>query len=147
MNPVIARRGSPLALTTDGTSTTVMLGEMQRLWTNEGSLSGLRGAVTKRSHDGWIQGGAATTFGMAVATVSPFLGDAFGNPGGINSNFFEGPGSEHPGGANLSHADASVKFYSENADPVLIMALGTRGGGEVGEQSGRNASVFRIFSP
>jgi len=39
--------------------------------------------------------------------------------------------SYHPGGVNASLADGSVRFMSEDVDPVLYQALGTRDGGEL----------------
>ena len=130
MTPFLPGEGPALRETTDGTSKTIMLGEMQRLWAQTGR-GGLAGDDAHRSHDGWYMGGAATTFATGNGTLIRNFGDAFANPGGVNSGFFEGPGSEHPGGCHLSHADGSVDFYSENADPLVIMALGSRASGEI----------------
>jgi len=42
--------------------------------------------------------------------------------------------SYHPGGVNLGLADGSVRFVSENMDPVVFQALGSRDGCErIGE--------------
>lgn len=40
-------------------------------------------------------------------------------------------GSAHPGGANVSLADGSVRFLKETVSPEVLRALGTRAGGEV----------------
>ena len=39
--------------------------------------------------------------------------------------------SYHPGGVNVSLADGSTRFVSENVDLTIYHALGTRDGGEV----------------
>jgi prepilin-type N-terminal cleavage/methylation domain-containing protein len=146
MTPAEPGEGSPLKLTTDGVSQTILLGEMQRLWVNTGA-GGLAGDDAHRSFDGWYLGGASTTFATGNGTLINNFGDAFANPGGVNSGFFEGPGSDHPGGCHLSHADGSVHFYSENADPLITMALGSRAVGEIVSEDGGNlrSAIQREF--
>ena len=39
--------------------------------------------------------------------------------------------SYHPGGANLTLADGSVRFVSENVDAEVFKAHGSRAGGEI----------------
>ena len=51
---------------------------------------------------------------------------AFGN---VDS--FIGPGSFHPGGANLLLMDGSVRFIKDGVALITWNALGTRAGGEV----------------
>jgi len=108
----------------DGTTNTLLLGELQRLYLQPGAYS--PGAGT--SHDGWAPGGVANLFdtdAMAAGTGS--------NPGGVNNWMFESPGSDHPGGAQFTIGDASVRFISENVDPFLFESLGSMAGGEVNE--------------
>ena len=99
---------------TDGTSNTIMIGEHQRLNDPE--------TCTRRSSDGWAVAGVATTFSTDASTC--------GCPGGLNNDFFESPGSEHPGGAQFAMADGSVTFISENVNSVLFMYLGAKASGE-----------------
>ena len=129
--------GAKLRQITDGTSHTLMLGELQRIWAEEGDRrfsaggNGDTGYPAGRSADGWMFGGAPTIFDTSVTTVIDAIGDVWDTAGGLNSWFFEHAGSEHPGGAQMALADASVSFVSENADPLVLMAQTTRAGGEL----------------
>lgn len=103
----------------DGTTNTLMLGEMQRLSSgNDASLS----------LDGWAAGGVANIFDTDAGTVSSESGS--GNNRGINGGQYEGPGSDHVGGAHFSMADGSVRFISENIDTITFNRIGTADGGK-----------------
>ena len=128
-NPPLVQRGiflldvsTSIRDVTDGTSHTLMIGELQRMYLQPGAYT--MGAGT--SQDGWAVGGIATLFDtdyMIEGTGS--------NPGGINNFMFESPGSEHPGGAQFGMADGSVTFISEFTDPVVVEQLGNIAGGEL----------------
>ncbi len=98
---------------TDGASHTIMIGELQRLQATPAQLAMCTangsdpGCVV--NYDGWALGGCATLF-----TCSTDPGHS--NPGGINNQFFESPGSDHPQGCNLGMADGSVHFFNEIID-------------------------------
>ena len=107
--------GTQIREITDGTSHTIMIGEMQRLTEPPTPLPGLDfGCQT--SLDGWALGGCATLFGTST---DPGMSN-HKNPGGINQSngpaMFEDAGSEHPGGANFGLADGSVPFIAETID-------------------------------
>ncbi len=135
MSPLRRSRGSALAEVTDGTSQTLLLGELQRVWAVKGgrfgSSSGPSGYRAGRSNDGWLFGGSAVTFGTNVSAVISGTGELAPQSGGMNDWFWEHPGSEHPGGAHFAFTDGSVQFASENADPLIKMAQTTRAGQEV----------------
>jgi hypothetical protein len=38
------------------------------------------------------------------------------NPGGMNNQFFESPGSAHPSGAVFGMADGSIHFFNQSID-------------------------------
>jgi prepilin-type N-terminal cleavage/methylation domain-containing protein len=92
----------------DGTCRTIMIGEVQRLKPMEGDTDEQKDA-TKLSFEGWAFGSCATLFATATDPTHK-------NPGGLNNNFFESPGSSHPGGAYFGMADGAVSFFSEDID-------------------------------
>ena len=98
----------------DGTSSTLMTGELQRL---NGTESGRYTECQRTTHDGWALGGVSTLFDVQF--------------GAINNVHYEHPGSEHPGGAQFGMADGSVCFISENVDSNTIKYLSTYACGEV----------------
>ena len=46
------------------------------------------------------------------------------------TNMFVSARSYHPGGVNLGLGDGSVRYVSDNVDPVAFRALGSRNGNE-----------------
>jgi len=111
-------RAAAFAEIRDGSSNTLLLGELQRVFMNPDAYS--PGAGT--SHDGWAVGGVANLFNTDQTAAS--------NPGGLNNGMFESAGSEHPGGAQFALADGSVRFLSENINTTLYSAFGSMAGGE-----------------
>ncbi len=87
----------------DGTSHTLMIGELQRLRPRSNDSAIER---KETSYDGWALGGVATLFDTTTDPVHK-------NPGGMNNWFFESPGSQHRGGRNSPWAtdrcDSSTK--------------------------------------
>ena len=101
----------------DGASNTIMTGELQRL----------DGSVPQRtSQDGWALGGVATLFTTAVHET----GGTY-ETGGLNNNFFESPGSDHPHGAHFGMADGAVHFIDNNIDKRVFCHLGAMADGQV----------------
>ncbi len=98
----------------DGTSNTLLTGELQRLHGNETTRLN---ECAQTTHDGWAVGGAGTLFDVQY--------------GEMNNQHFEHPGSEHPGGAQFGLADGSVRFISENVDSNTLQYLATYACGEV----------------
>ena len=105
----------------DGTSNTMLVGEMQRLTGDPESRSDGRLGGSNISCDGWAVGGIANLFSTQIYNAGT----------GINGGFFQAPGSEHPGGAMFGLSDGSVRFVSENVDAATFRDLGSRAGYEV----------------
>ncbi len=106
----------------DGTSQTIMAGEVPRLngTTEERTEEAEDGSsvttvmVTQQSSDGWYWGGPATMFSTRL---------------GINKNVaFDLAGSDHVGLAMFLFADGSVHSLSENINQITFMNLGSRNG-------------------
>ncbi len=136
MTPLAPAPAPRLRQTTDGTSNTVMLGELQRLWAADDDPrfaggNGYSGVNAGRSADGWLFGGAATMFTASASAWIDNIAEQRFSAGGLNSWHFEHPGSEHPGGAHLANADGSIHFLSENMDSLVFMSLASRAGGEL----------------
>lgn len=108
----------------DGTSNTIMIGEVQRMY---GS------SARQQSLDGWAVGGASNLFDGATGHNAPGPGRE-DNGEGINAPNFQAPGSDHPGGAQFGMADGSVRFLSENTNQMVFERLCTmREGVPVGD--------------
>ena len=103
----------------DGSSNTLLTGEMQRLHESKLPYPATCHGI---SADGWAVGGCSSAFDTDAPPESP---------GGINNGFFESAGSEHPGGCNLGLGDGSVRWYSENMSDVVFSALGSKAGHEI----------------
>lgn len=115
-------RSVKVASMRDGTSNTILVGELQRLT--------IRSPIPDRaSQDGWAVGGMATVFGTNDKEVS--CSSSCRQTGGMNNFFFENPGSDHFGGATFGMADGSTNFISENVDSILFRNLGCINSGEI----------------
>ena len=114
---------------TDGTSHTIMVGELQRLH-NSGSVPPGQNPTyygpSMTSNDGWAVGGASCLFDCNTSG-----GFDQGQPGGLNNAFFESAGSQHAGGANFAAVDSSVHFISETVDQFTLGLLASMADGGI----------------
>jgi prepilin-type N-terminal cleavage/methylation domain-containing protein/prepilin-type processing-associated H-X9-DG protein len=119
-----------IASITDGTSNTIMVGEVlpsnaadNNFWMFNGSYAGTTVPLGFNSNTIIpIAGGpcSSTTWQSASAPV----GCRFGSSA-------KGFISRHPGGANFAFGDGSVRFLKNSINLVTYCALGSRAGGEV----------------
>ena len=111
----------------DGTSNTIMTGELQRLTDTVTAVNGVM--ADHVSQDGWAVAGAATLF----STGNP------ANPGSttptipttplINNRFAASPGSEHSSTANFGMGDGSVRSLNFQMDSDVFSLLGSMADG------------------
>ncbi len=110
--------GVRIAAITDGTSNTLMVGEMS--WVNY---------VTGTRYRSWVRG--CETAPVCAGSRNVF--NAINSPSIATFNDIAF-GSMHPGGANFCLADGSVRFLQENINLSTYRALASRDGGEVASQ-------------
>jgi prepilin-type processing-associated H-X9-DG protein len=113
---------------TDGTSNTIIVGEVlpsrvadSNFWHMNGSSAGT--TVPLNHNSDTVPGNSPACKDLWQAASAP-LGCRFGAAA-------KGFASMHPGGANFSFADGSVKFLKASLNIATYCALGSRNGGEV----------------
>ncbi|MEX0793530.1 MAG: DUF1559 domain-containing protein [Pirellulaceae bacterium] len=114
------RGGIGLAQITDGSSNTIMLGELS--WKDY------------RFYRAWNRGLHWTSGGLYMATTKNYrypINIGVNNPSFTMVANNGGYGSHHPGGANFGFADGSVRFMAETIDMETYLAVASRNGGEV----------------
>jgi prepilin-type N-terminal cleavage/methylation domain-containing protein/prepilin-type processing-associated H-X9-DG protein len=110
----------------DGTSNTILAGEMgfqlKDYFFTSGTYNGsLRGGNTQ-----WVWGYASYSFGSTGVQLNTVVGTAADRTARLGA--FR---SDHSGGANFVFTDGSVRFLSNGTNPVNYKAMGTRDGGEM----------------
>ena len=101
----------------DGTSNTIMTGELQRITTVTGvPYNADNGPYL--SQDAWAIGGVATMFttGYNAGNTATMM---------MNNGYFPSPGSDHSNGANFGFADGSVKYLNTTLDRNIFALLGS----------------------
>ena len=116
----MANHATSFAEIRDGTSRTIMIGELQRIPGPGGTPDSTD--VGAASPDAWAIGGPSTLFGTDEMAVG-------GQPQLINNLLYTAPGSEHPGGANFGMADGSVRFFMDTMDRSTFCLLGSMNDG------------------
>jgi prepilin-type N-terminal cleavage/methylation domain-containing protein/prepilin-type processing-associated H-X9-DG protein len=128
----IQNRAFGMASITDGTTNTIMVTERAYMDKIFDQVTG------DRIKDwGWCwfgaQGDAALATGVPLNFRLPVNFASL--DGGQQQLLFEDRinaiGSMHPGGAQVSFADGSTRFLTQNINLVVLQAMGTRAGGEV----------------
>jgi prepilin-type N-terminal cleavage/methylation domain-containing protein/prepilin-type processing-associated H-X9-DG protein len=127
-------RDSRIRLTdiTDGTSSTILIGD--RAWSH--AMAPWAGAINQ----GVLLGGPLNPWCSSPTAVYPSANFPLVQANTLN-NVQDSDGalddfySQHPGGVNILFADGSVHFLRQQIDTAVLLALGTRAGGEVVDPS------------
>lgn len=120
---------------TDGTSNTLLMGEVSFLDRIHDQCAAEAGSGTRIMNWGWVWFGAEANAlrGTAVPLNYRFRSCADWSDVIRREDLYDAFGSQHPGGATFALSDGSVRFVSESISPLVYTSLGTRDGGEVFE--------------
>ncbi len=121
----VTERATRLASITDGTSNTIMVGEMGFQLKDYDFTSGTYAGSLRGGNTAWAFGYASYSFGGVKTPMNTVLA-----PTTVNDRLAAFR-SDHRGGCNFLFADGSVTFLSQTVDFTTYQALGTRSGGEV----------------
>ena len=130
----------------DGTSNTLFFGERSRWDPNYNTFAAQGWDWELRFYGNWCGASRLVVSHNTLSSYSPinyripfsYEDRAMANPSANSSTDFKyyidkrlcAYGSSHPGGANISLADGSVRFFSETIPLVILQALSTRCGRE-----------------
>ena len=144
--PVPDQQPVRLAGITDGTSNTLFFGERSRWDPNYNTFAAQGWDWQLRFYGNWCGASRLVVSHLTLSGYSPinyrlpfnYENRAGANPPANSANDFKyyidlrlcAYGSSHPGGANISLADGSVRFISETIPLMTLRALSTRAGGE-----------------
>jgi len=124
-NPNTLDQGKSLTDLYDGTSTTLLAGEMGFQLRDYLFSSGPHAGAVRGGNTSWVWGYASYSFG---STRFPMNSTRPPMPILDRLQSFR---SDHPGGCHFLFGDGSVRFIHGNIPLDLYQALGTRAGGEV----------------
>jgi prepilin-type N-terminal cleavage/methylation domain-containing protein/prepilin-type processing-associated H-X9-DG protein len=117
----------------DGTSKTLMIGELNFGLKNYYWSTGKPPNTVKGGETRWAVGYPGVTWGSAAGRLNS---DTLQT---LEYGFFyaeyEAFRSDHPGGVNFAFADGSVRFIADDINQATLQALATRAGGEVVENT------------
>jgi prepilin-type N-terminal cleavage/methylation domain-containing protein/prepilin-type processing-associated H-X9-DG protein len=140
--PAPNQRPVRLADVTDGTSTTLLFGERSHTDANYDSFAAA-GLASRPAMGAWgwwaVSEGRLAIGDVTMSAYVPINYQIpFPNGAGAPGSFLPSEeqrvcawGSNHPGGANFTLADGSVRFIQQSIPLTTLQQLATRNGGEV----------------
>jgi prepilin-type N-terminal cleavage/methylation domain-containing protein/prepilin-type processing-associated H-X9-DG protein len=113
---------------TDGSSNTLVVGEMGFQLKDYLFSSGTYAGQVRGGNTQWVWGYASYSFGSTLVKLNTKV---YTNPAGLIGSGLHAFRGEHVGGVNFVYGDGSVRFLRDTIDLPTYQALGTRAGGEV----------------
>lgn len=145
--PAVNQKPVRMADISDGTSNTLFFGERSRWDPNYNTFAAQGWDWDFRFYGNWCGASRLVVSHVTLSSYSPinyslpfdYEGRAGANPPANSADAFKyyidmrlcAFGSSHPGGANISLADGSVRFFLETIPLLTLRGLSTRSGGEV----------------
>jgi prepilin-type processing-associated H-X9-DG protein len=121
-------KGYRIADMKDGTSGTMVVGEMGFQLKDYTFTSGPSAGQVRGGNTSWPWGYASYSFG---STLVPINTKVHTHPSGLIGSGLHAFRSDHPAGCNFLFGDGAVKFLRDGIDHPTYQALSTRAGGEV----------------
>lgn len=122
-------KGVPLRKITDGTSKTVMLGEVRQFAGNDGRGVYYLGSGAFYSHQYPINSNAKDSSEWCTAEIDLDAPCTVENSG-ARGPFWQSARSRHPGGAHMLFCDNHIEFTSSDIDIRAYRAMSTRSAGD-----------------
>ncbi|MCM2371538.1 DUF1559 domain-containing protein [Aporhodopirellula aestuarii] len=114
----------------DGSSHTILIGEMTPEQSSLGWASGTRASLRNTGSFGGKSMSPNTTDQENLGDGFDITGDGdLGESNEADKKYVGGFGSKHAGGAQFCFADGSIRFLTHSIDPVLYQNLGHRADG------------------
>jgi prepilin-type N-terminal cleavage/methylation domain-containing protein/prepilin-type processing-associated H-X9-DG protein len=114
---------------TDGTSKTVLLGEVRQFPGNDGRGVFYLGSGSFYSHEFPPNSNALDSSEWCTAEVNP-AAPCTTQYSGSRGPFQQTARSQHPGGVHMAYCDGHIEFTNESIDMRLYRAIATRAGGD-----------------
>jgi prepilin-type N-terminal cleavage/methylation domain-containing protein/prepilin-type processing-associated H-X9-DG protein len=124
-SPVLIAQGTRMTDMSDGTSSTILAGEMGFQLKDYLFASGAYAGQVRGGNTSWAYGYASYSFGSTMVMLNTVA------PPTSSTDRLSAFRSDHPNGAYFLFADGSVTFLNNSVDPFTYRALGTRAGGEI----------------
>ena len=117
--------GTKMTDMSDGTSSTILAGEMGFQLKDYLFSSGAYAGQVRGGNTSWAFGYAGYSFGSTMTMLNTVA------PPTSTTDRLAAFRSDHPNGAYFLFVDGSVSFVNNSIDPATYRALGTRAGGEI----------------